>query len=87
MFNLLPSQHREQILCCYVNATKTIQIARIANIPNWYFERVVFPSQRLLFEAVLEAQLEIFTSIMPNEILADKILCKHLCINEAANLE
>lgn len=62
-----------------------IQIARIANIPNWYFERIVFPSERLLFEALPEAQLEIYTSVTPNEIRLDRILCKCLRINEAVN--
>lgn len=81
MFNSLPIQQLEQTLCCYVNATSTIQIARITNIPNWYFERVVFPSQRLLFEAPLEAQLEIHTSVTPSESLLEKILCKHLRVN------
>ncbi len=81
----LLSKHPARILCCYVNATSTIQIARIANIPSWYFERVVFPWQRLLFEALPEAQLEIHTSVAPSEILSDKILCKLLRVNEAVN--
>lgn len=83
MFTPLPSKYSEQILCYYVNTTSTIQIARIANVPNWYFERVVFPSQRLLFEAMPEAQLEIHTSVTPSETLSDRILCKYLRINSA----
>ncbi len=47
----LPNDENNSILCCYVNATSRIQIARITNIANWYFERVVFPGQRLVFEA------------------------------------
>ena len=85
MFTPLLSKHPARILCCYVNATSTIQIARIANIPSWYFERVVFPWQRLLFEALPEAQLEVHTSTAPSEILSDKILCKLLRVNEAVN--
>lgn len=81
MFNPIPCQ--QQILCCYVNSTSTVQIARITNIPNWYFERVVFPSQRLLFESPLEAQLEIYTSVTPSGILLEKLLCKRLRVNEA----
>lgn len=83
MFTPVPSIHPKRILCCYVNATSTIQIARIINIPYWYFERVVFPSQRLLFEAHLEAQLEIITSVTAEEILSDKILCQDLRMIEA----
>ncbi|MCZ0899797.1 DUF1830 domain-containing protein [Microcoleus sp. HI-ES] len=78
----LPSDADSKILCCYVNATSQIQIARIANIPNWYFERVVFPGQRLVFEAMPAAALEIHTGMMASAILSDKIPCDRLQINE-----
>lgn len=78
----LPSEHSEIILCCYPNATSGIQIIRIANISNWYFERVVFPGQRLLFEALPHAQLEIHTSEMVSAILSNTILCDHLRVNK-----
>ena len=68
------------ILCCYVNATSKIQIARITNIPNWYFERVVFPGQRLVFEAHKDADLEIHCGVMASAILSDTISCKELDI-------
>ncbi len=71
-----------QIRCSYVNATSQIQIARITNLPHWYFERTVLPGQHLLFEALLEAQLEIHTSMMITAILLDKIPCEHLRIKE-----
>ena len=64
-----------RIFCHYVNATSVVQIARITNIPNWYFERVVFPGQRLLFEAPLRAELEIHTGSIPSAILSDRIPC------------
>lgn len=78
----LPLDTDSKILCCYVNATSQIQIARIANIPNWYFERVVFPGQRLVFEAMRAAALEIHTGMMASAILSDKIPCDRLQINE-----
>ncbi len=74
----LPSNKPEHLLCCYVNATNKIQIARITNVPNWYFERVVFPGQRLIFEALGEAQLEIHTGMMASSILSDTIPCHRL---------
>lgn len=80
-----PDNQKQQILCCYVNATSHIQVARITNIPNWYFERVVFPGQRLVFEALPEAQLEIHTGMMASAILSDKIPCERLCIDENGN--
>ena len=80
----LPSNVSNRILCCYVNATSQIQIARISNISNWYFERVVFPGQRLVFEALPEALLEIHTGNMASAILSDKIPCRRLQIDQNA---
>ena len=75
----LPQNAAEgNIICCYINATSRIQIARITNIPNWYFERVVFPGQRLVFEAMAEAQLEIHCGMMATAILSDTIPCTDL---------
>ncbi len=76
----LPDDSANPILCCYVNATSKIQVARISNIPNWYFERVVFPGQRLVFEALPHANLEIHSGIMASAILADTLLCDRLRI-------
>ncbi|HEY9666166.1 MAG TPA: DUF1830 domain-containing protein [Coleofasciculaceae cyanobacterium] len=78
----LPPDNNDRILCCYVNATSQIQIARITNVPNWYFERVVFPGQRLVFEAMPEAQLEIHTGMMASAILSDTIPCDRLRVEE-----
>ncbi|MGL6284498.1 MAG: DUF1830 domain-containing protein, partial [Microcoleaceae cyanobacterium] len=58
-----------------------IQIARVTNLPNWYFERVVFPGQRLVFEALPIALLEIHTGMMASSILSDKIPCDRLRID------
>jgi Domain of unknown function (DUF1830) len=77
IFDPLPPDAPESTLCCYTNATSKIQIARITNIPNWYFERVVFPGQRLVFEAMPEALLEIHSGMM-SAILSDTIPCDRL---------
>ncbi|WP_448564986.1 DUF1830 domain-containing protein [Trichothermofontia sp.] len=76
----LPPDSTNPVVCCYVNATSKIQVARITNIPNWYFERVVFPGQRLLFEALPTALLEIHTGMMASAILSDTIACSSLVI-------
>lgn len=80
----LPSHTAGAILCCYVNSSPRIQIIRITNISNWYFERVVFPGQRLLFEADAAAQLEIHTNEVAGSILADRVPCQHLQVSETA---
>jgi Domain of unknown function (DUF1830) len=72
------ASYSEQILCYYANTTNQIQIIRSAKIANCYFERVVFPGQRLLFETVPEAQIEIHTGTMVTAILSDRIPCSRL---------
>ena len=76
--NSLSPEDSSRILCSYVNATSILQIARITNISNWFFERVIFPGQRLLFAAPRLAQLEIHTAEIPSAILANKIPCTRL---------
>ena len=83
----LPPEHSGKILCCYVNATSKIQVARISNIPNWYFERVVFPGQRLVFEVPPEGQMEVHTGMMASAIISDTIPCDRLIIHEPSNDE
>lgn len=78
----LPNDQKKSILCCYVNATSQIQIVRISNVANWYFERVVFPGQRLVFEALSESLLEIHTGMMASAILSDTIPCERLSIDD-----
>lgn len=78
----LPSEYSGRILCSYMNETNVIEIVRITNIPKWHFERVVFPEQRLLFEALPEAQLQIYTGVMASTILSDRIPCERLQVTE-----
>jgi hypothetical protein len=78
----VPSNASDLICCCYINATSKIQVVRITNISNWYFERVVFPGQRLLFEALPEGQLEIHTGMMASSILSDTIPCTQIQITD-----
>ena len=81
----VPDQSRDHPLCCYVNTSSSIQVARITNIPNWYFERVIFPGQRLIFEALPEAILEVHTGMMASSILSDQIPCSRLIVEETAS--
>ncbi|NEP46286.1 MAG: DUF1830 domain-containing protein, partial [Okeania sp. SIO2H7] len=78
----LPGKENREILCCYVNATSRAQIARISNIPNWYLEHVVFPGERFLFEALPEAELEIYQSLETGEIVGDRLECDRLKVEQ-----
>ncbi|MCU0548994.1 MAG: DUF1830 domain-containing protein [Leptolyngbya sp. Prado105] len=68
-------------LCCYVNATPRIQVARVVDVENWYFERVVFPGQRLMFEAPPMAHLNIHTGATAD--LTDSISCESLKVRSS----
>jgi Domain of unknown function (DUF1830) len=85
MIQPLTSQSKDRyssILCGYVNSTSSIQVIRISNIESWYFERVVFPGQRLLFEAPQNALLETYTGVMASSMLVDRIMCDRLQVEE-----
>jgi Domain of unknown function (DUF1830) len=82
MSDQLSSKGHSQILCYYANVTNQIQLIRIANILNWHFEKVMFPGQRLMFEARPEAVLEIHTGAVARAILLDKISCYALRVIE-----
>ncbi|MEG3894871.1 MULTISPECIES: DUF1830 domain-containing protein [unclassified Microcoleus] len=83
----LSCKGNNQILCYYPNVTNQIQVVRIGNIPNWYFEKVLFPGQRLMFEAAAEAVLEIHTGAVASAILSDKIPCYVLRVIEEVSSE
>ena len=80
MFTSSLKKKKELTLCCYENKTNQIQIGRITNITSWFFERVIWPGQRMIFEAPLEAELEIHTGEMISAILSEKISCDRLRI-------
>ncbi|MGD1849951.1 MAG: DUF1830 domain-containing protein [Cyanophyceae cyanobacterium] len=81
----VPSDGSKPVLCSYVNATSRIQVVRITNVANWYFERVVFPGQRLVCEAPGMGQLEVHTGMMASAILSDRIPCHKLAVQEELN--
>ena len=72
--NYLPTESGKPILCGYQNQTPTLQILRITNIPNWYCERIVFPGEELLLEALPEAVLEIYSSDEMGSFLHEVLL-------------
>jgi len=80
----VPNTPSDPIVCCYLNATCSIQVVRITNLENWYFERVVFPGQHLMFEALPEGILEVHTGMMASAILSDQIPCSRLAVKEQA---
>lgn len=83
MIQTLEPQQIEFIFCNYRNHSPHVQVVRITNIPNWYFERVVFSQQHLMFNAPQAASLEIHTSEIATAIQGDCIPCKQLTVKAA----
>jgi hypothetical protein len=79
-------QATSEILCAYRNATPQTQVARIANISGWYFERVVFAGEHLLFQALPEAELEIHAGTAMGAVMVNKIPCIQLQVRQPSHL-
>lgn len=75
-----------KILCFYTNETRFIQIIRMGDMPEPSLERVVFPGQRLLFEALPEAFIEIYTANLTAKVITKKIHCAAIQVDEGLNL-
>ncbi|MEM8673645.1 MAG: DUF1830 domain-containing protein [Cyanobacteria bacterium P01_G01_bin.67] len=85
MLSSLAPATSNSILCCYVNTTAHVEVIRITNILHWYFERVVFPGQRVLFEAPTMARLEIHTGMSISSIISETIDCQQLQLPRLPN--
>ena len=65
-----------EILCVHVNASDRIQVVRLTKC-SAELERVVFPGQRLMFEAPADAVLEVYAGDDEPE-LQERLLCGDL---------
>ena len=83
MLSTFKKSTQKPIICCYINTSTHVEIARITNISHWYFERVVFPGQRLIFEAPIIAKLEIHTGTAISSILSETIDCEELQLSSS----
>ena len=75
ILDALPAPASHQIFCRYANPSPNLQVVRIVNIPHWYFERVVFPHDCLLFAALFGAILEIYSGDGITMLRANSIPC------------
>ena len=81
---MVRNNNSEQILCCYTNTTKFLQITRSKDNPAWNFERIVFPGERLLFEALPNVMLEVYTCTMGRQSISAKITCDYLRVDDSS---
>ena len=66
------------ILCCYINQTQRIQIAKLLSSTAEDRVKVVFPGERFLFEATTDNKLEVYISLADRIALLDSISCPAL---------
>ena len=66
------------VLCCYVNATKRIQVVRLSHLSEGDWEHILFPAQNFMFEAPPEAMLEIYKSPTLSVTPPEYVLCRTL---------
>ena len=69
---------RDLILCAYKNRTGSLQIIKIENIANFFWEKVVFPSETILFNSVESAMLKVHSNDNATAVLTDTISCSRL---------
>ncbi|MGB3615628.1 MAG: DUF1830 domain-containing protein [Elainellaceae cyanobacterium] len=74
----------DQILCYYVNHSSELQVLRIQGPANFYFEKVVFAQERLLFDAPRTATLEVFTQAKAADLALQKTPCHRLQVREGS---
>jgi hypothetical protein len=75
------SQDAPPILCYYINDTVDTQIIRVVSESAYHFERIVFPKERVLFEASLESYVEIHSSSSGGERIT-RSECRLFQVNE-----
>ncbi len=68
-------------LCYYINNTTETQIIRVISESVCHFERIVFPQERVLFEALAESFLDIY-SPFPDGARLTRFECKLFQIYE-----
>ncbi len=81
-----PCKESAQILCYYMNDTSDNKIIRAMSGVICHFERFIFSKERILFTALPESYLEIYSSLGSSSRLS-KIDCKLLQVNGKPDLD
>ena len=71
-----------KILCYYTNSSCKIQLIRVNQSLNLNSEKIVFPQERIFFEATPQGQLEIYTTSKTQPRFVQMIPCQNLEINQ-----
>ena len=80
-FSPVQKSNREQKVYCYVNDFSHVVVAKVRGLENRHCERVIFPTEKFLFIAHDDCELEIHRYV-DTGITKDIILCSDLEIIE-----
>ncbi len=70
----------DSILCFYQNSTGKLQLARVQSQPS--LERLVFPGEKFMFEALPDGVLEIYTYTTSGMTLLKNVICQDLQVHQ-----
>ncbi|MEB3831246.1 DUF1830 domain-containing protein [Phormidium sp. CCY1219] len=75
------SKTGKRVLCYFANPTSNIVILRSGHQKSQNFERIVFPGERLFFEASSRDSLEVYQSGSSGLDLVETMRCDRLQVN------
>jgi len=75
------------ILCYYTNQSRLIQQIRLEKNPHSSLDRIVFPGEKFMFEALPEGLLEIYTYTATGLQLLQTIACEQLQVLQRYSAE
>ena len=72
------TQPTAKTLCCYTNPTRKIQLIKVTNGKHQSLEKIIFPQQKILFEAIPEEQLAVYSEQQGEQMLVEIVSCQNL---------
>ena len=77
------AQPASKILCYYFNSTNRIELIRLWDGRNYSLEQIIFPWERILFEAKPENILEVHTPQEGEQLLESVLTCNTLKVKQS----
>ena len=77
------TQQISKTLCYYFNSSNKIQLIRLWNGENYSLEKIIFPQQRILFEAQPEGILEVHIKREDEQLLESIFTCNNLKVKQS----
>lgn len=79
---LVSTDSSQQVLCCYRNGRSQVQVAKLFVDSALCLERVIFPNEQFLFEASLDAVLEIVSQDSAGALSKESTPCSNLRVKD-----